>query len=687
MGSKRRDRELVVRGPSGRDLDLRAASSSPGVWPYVRPWVTTAAMLPAGWATHALWGEAGWATAAATGGVLLVGGGLTCLSYMLTRARTWYSCLTTTVATGTGTLWMALATAAGTGRPALDLLLLGGSALSIASMIHTSSRAGGGGNGEMTGAQMLSWEQITDVVSSLKGSRWARTTAETEVRTEGIVQLEPGQTAEQVSSQLPALASAYRLPPGSVRATPDPTDSSRARVTIVKQDVLAKPQPWPGFHPDAIGTSLATRPLELGMYEDGAPLVVDVRNTHVLTVGMSGAGKSRYAKLKLLQLAARNDVFTIAIDVEKGRQTLGPLIPAIGWCAFSKREATPIIDSLHRAVKARADHLAELGLENWEEGCGLSFVYLLVEEASAILPDNDEFTQLMKVARSAGIHIEASLQRATHTNLDTDARSNFGSSLCFGVRTSDDAGYALPDYVLEAGAAPENWRKSKPGAVFAALDGIDEDRHSVPARIYDLTNEVITSVVPGLPTPELDPITAAAFGDAYTDRIRHTPPGHKAQEAKGSEPVTPTTVTPAATAAVTITTVTEQDQDEMPPPITITDDPEPDLDVDMDDEMAPLAGAETAVLGGGKKTTTKESPAEARAAMDAQIQLWRDQGVERFHPRDLVKALIDDRGLRRSRAWIQGEIKRLVASDQVVATDDGYEIVLHPNPAREAVPA
>lgn len=677
MGKKRRERELVVRGPSGRDLDIRAASA-PGVWPYVRPWVTTAAMLPAGWATHALWGEAGWATAAATGGVILAGGGLTCLSYMLTRARTWYSCLTTTISTGSGTLWMALATAAGTGRPALDILLLGGATLSVASMIHTSSRAGGTRDGEGAAASLPSWTQITEVISSLKGSVWAKTTAETEVRREGVVQLEPGQTADQVSSQLSALASAYKLPPGSVRATPDPTDSSRARVTIVKKDVLAKPQVWPGFHPEAVGTSLAKRPLELGIYEDGAPLEVDVRNTHVLTVGMSGAGKSRYAKLKLLQMAARSDVFTVAIDVEKGRQTLGSLIPAIGWCAFSKREAKPIIDGLHRAVKVRADHLAEKGLENWEEGCGLSFVYLLVEEASAILPDNEEFTGLMKVARSAGIHIEASLQRATHTNLDTDARSNFGGSMCFGVRTSDDAGYALPDYVLEAGASPENWRKAKPGAVFAALDGIDEDRHSVPARIYDLTNEAINAIVPGLPAQELDPITAAAFGEAYTNRIRHTAPGQAVTPAPNG-PITPTTLTPA-------TTTSDQDEDEMPL-TTITDDPEPDLDADMDDAMAPIAGAETAVLGGGKRTTTKESPQEAKATLDAQIQLWRDQGVERFHPRDLVKALIDEKGLRRSRAWIQGELKRLVAQNQVNATDDGYEIVLHPDADRDAVPA
>ena len=84
----------------------------------------------------------------------------------------------------------------------------------------------------------------------------------------------------------------------------------------------------------------------------------------------------------------------------------------------------------------------------------------------------------------------------------------------------------------------------------------------------------------------------------------------------------------------------DQDEDEMPL-TTITDDPEPDLDADMDDAMAPIAGAETAVLGGGKRTTTKESPQEAKATLDAQIQLWRDQGVEKFHPRDLVKALKD----------------------------------------------
>ncbi len=673
----KRSRQLVVRGPSGRDLNIKT-NAGPGAWAYVRPWATTAVMVPAGWATHALWGESGWATVAATGGVVAAGGALTCLSYLLTRARTWYACLTTTASTAAATVWMATATVVGTGRPVLDMLILGGATLSLGSMIHTATRAAGSNQtGEQGNKALLSWSEITEVISSLRGSKWATTTAETEVRTEGIVQLEPGQTVDQISSQLPALASAYRLPPGSVRATPDPTDSSRARVTIVKKDMLAKPQPWPGFHPDAVGTSLATRPLELGLYEDGAPLEVDVRNTHCLTVGMSGAGKSRYAKLKLLQLAARNDVFTIAIDVEKGRQTLGPLIPAIGWPAFSKREAKPIIDGLHRAVKARADHLAERGLENWEEGCGLSFVYLLVEEASAILPENEEFTGLMKVARSAGIHIEASLQRATHTNLDTDARSNFGGSMCFGVRTSDDASYALPDYVLEAGAVPENWRKAKPGCCYAALDGIDEDRHSVPARIYDLTNDVINQIVPGLPKQQLDPITAAAFGQAYTNRIHHTAPGQAVTPA-AAEPMTPQTV--AAPAAVHDSEDLMHEDDDLQ--ATITADPEPDLPGDLDDAMEPVEGAATAKLGGTRKKS-KESPAQARARLEAQLQLWRDQGVEKFHPRDLIRVLIDEQGLSRSRAWIQGELKRLTASGHLVHTDDGYEIPLVPPSERD----
>ncbi|GLU49850.1 hypothetical protein [Nocardiopsis ansamitocini] len=646
------------------------AKRGPGAAAYLRPWGTTALMIPAGWAAHLMWGEAGWATAAATAGVSVAGGAITTLSYHLTKARTWYSCMIATASAGGGAAWMALATAAGTGRPVLDILVLGGATLSIGSNVHTW--AANQTTGTDTAVKAPSWREITERIGALRGTR-LETKTETEVRTEGVVHLVPGQTIDELTGQLSSLASAYQLPPGSIRAVPDPADSSKARVTIVKKDMLATTIPWPGMTPALTGASVADALLELGVYEDGERFAIDPRNQHCLTVGMSGAGKSRYAKLKALLMAARSDAFVIAIDVEKGRQTLGPLIPVVGWCAFSKREAAPIIDRLHKAVKVRADHLANLGLENWAKGCGLSFVYLLIEEASAILPDNDKFTDLIKVARSVGIHIEPSLQRATHTNLDTDARSNFGSSMCFGVRTTDDASYALPDYVLEAGAVPENWRKSKPGCCYAAIDGIDEDRHSVPIRIYDIDNAAIAEIVATLPEPELDPITADAFGEAYTQRIRHTAPG---------QTVAP--LTPSATPSPAVADPREEDDFDMNDVrLDTTPDPDPDLNAGIDDELEAVPGEN--LLTFTKPKRSKEGAEEARARLVAQLQLWQDRGIHTFRAPDLRRALVDEQGLDRQRSWVITELKRLEGEGRITHHDGGeFEIQAAPtDPDRE----
>ena len=86
----------------------------------------------------------------------------------------------------------------------------------------------------------------------------------------------------------------------------------------------------------------------------------------------------------------------------------------------------------------------------------------------------------------------------------------------------------------------------------------------------------------------------------------------------------------------------------------------------------------------GPAPRSRESAAEARARLDAQLTLWADQGHRTFRAPELLGALRSS-GLQRSRAWLLGELKRLEAEGRLLHHDGGeYELV---TTDREPVPA
>src|SRR5699024_3886605 len=96
-----------------------------------------------------------------------------------------------------------------------------------------------------------------------------------------------------------------------------------------------------------------------------------------------------------------------------------------------------IIKTLKHVIKARTDYLGARGYKAWAPGCGLSFLVLQIEEASIFLEDldPDEIKAVAKAARSAGLALKLSLQRPSHDELDTTARSQFGGVACYdGLR-------------------------------------------------------------------------------------------------------------------------------------------------------------------------------------------------------------------------------------------------------------
>lgn len=642
----------------------KAKRSGAGAGAYLTPWIGGGALIPLGWAAHAAWGDAGLTTGLAAAAVAAAGSAATWVSWRLCRARTWYAALMAPSTVGGASAWMATVTVAGVGRPWVDLLIVGGGLLATVANVHTWQRGQGAPRGKdsVWDRPLPTWDEVAEVVG-LRGTRM-RVKEDSELRRVGTVQLRPGDTVESIQSSLSAIASAMRLPRRSVRAVEDPDDCSRAEVTIVKRDVLRDPIEWHALGEEEVGRSIADGPLELGTYEDGILFTDDLYDHHTLTVGMSGSGKSTYAKLKLIKVAACRDAAVLAVDVAKGRQTLGPVENAILWPAYTMKDARALLKALKRAVTDRANFLGSKGLANWERGCGLTFLHVLLEEAAQLV-DVEELVTLGQLARSAGIHLEASLQRATYTNIDTDARSNFSSRICLGTADEADAGKVLPEYVIDAGAAPEQWADRQQGCAYAAVKSAPKERHAIPLRFYNASNADLKEAADALPDQDgkLDPVTRAAFGEAYAAYLA---------AGQGADPE------PEELPAVDADPI-EIDADDYQDEAVSAHEPELE-GVDIDDPIT-MDGVRDFALPA--PAPARLSRAECVRALEAVLNRWEAQGHRQFGATDLREAL-KRAGADRSRPWVHGELKRLTDSGRLLHHDGGlFEIVT----TRELTPA
>ncbi|MGW9558215.1 type IV secretory system conjugative DNA transfer family protein [Nocardiopsis sp. NPDC055551] len=659
-------RELVSLRGKQDDKDSKRPVK-PRLRDYMRPWSAIPILIPAGYLTHWLWGDLGWGTGLAAAGILAAGAIVTYATHSLTEARTWYAHHIAVGMTSTATGWLTLATLAGPGRPVLDIMLLGGATLAAIANVHLWAGDKVAPETPKEGRQIIPWAKVKEVLS-LRGVSM-RVKEQTDAMVKGTLEFEGGATVDDLQRRRQELASLYKVAPGAVRITEDPDRADKGELVIITKNVMKELIPWPGLDPKMVGASLADGPLgPLGLYEDGTEFFDGLDDRHTLTVGMSGSGKSVYGKVKILNIAARKDTFVCAIDLSKGRQTLGPVGHAIGWTAFDKKSAKAMLKAIERAATARADYLGSKGLPGWTRGCGLSFLHILIEEAAELV-DFDELVKLGQMARSAGIHLEVSLQRATYSNIDTDARANFGDSISFGVKTDGDASFALPDYVLEAGAEPHRWQNFQPGSAYAAVREAAPDRHTTPIKMFgppttdkEDENTVLTPAAESLPDQDgkLDDVTRKAFGKPYTEFLAAS---------RGAAPAAPDTDDIEETPAVTeIEDQEDDDREEIDPIVLDTEDDNPDVVGDLDTELAPVEGEAELILPSKARKGTQMSAEKAKAAVDSLIEEW---GVGKEFTTHDLKIALRDMGVERGKSWLYGERRRLAEAGQISVDDSG----------------
>ncbi|WP_431784857.1 FtsK/SpoIIIE domain-containing protein [Streptomyces chumphonensis] len=682
--------------------------------PYASPWLGAAALPPlAGWATNSMWADTATSAGLASAGIAVAGAALTSVTWKTAGGSNKFRQFrrvqaTASVAAGMG--WLTAATAAGPfGSPLLDLWLIGGGLFAASWNIRQLMRNAhdetetetGGGLGAL--AEAIGWEKTR--VRGAKGNGKGSVSAELEVT--------PGTDVAAVQGTTSKLAAALHVPPSGVTVTPDPEDAGRATLALRVADLLKDGVQY--ALPSALGL-LPTEPIPVGLYADGEPWTVNPFDAailqHLMVMGVTGSGKSEFARDLLAHLMCRRQISLFLVDVAKGRQTVGHIKDGLDWLVTDPKEAKRLVNSLPAAIKARGDRLADEGLDEWTPASSLNAMVVWLEEA-ADLVDFEKLEKIARAARSVGIWLVISLQRATWSNMSTDVRANLQATACFGVDSAGDASFCLPDSVTDAGAVPV-WGSDRPGYGFATGMGIPQPRWTMEVRSALTDREVLSALVQAAAVVRdpLDETTAAALGQAYAQRAhrgtnRTTVPASDVEAVYGRFPLPIADGAPVAAGAapdsgpvrsgpVPLASARpavasgdqehdadhDHDQDDDAEELdrmdweleavyeevmgAIPGDPEPDAayaHLGLEDDV-PDADPDSGIAFEAQERPSTE---EARHILYAELDGWMSGGRLEFEPADLIPAVT---AAGRKRPWMQGELKRLV--QEGVLRKDGH---------------
>ncbi|MFI7134208.1 hypothetical protein ACIBQ1_51680 [Nonomuraea sp. NPDC050153] len=592
---------------------------------------------------------------------------LTGVTYGQSHARGPWGKTHTTLSTFLAGMWTVAVIISGPGHPILWRLgVVGGITMALSWNIRTVIRVKGW---DAPGA-------IADPLAFLFGRGAekagmheveAKTIKATAHKVEGEVQLQEGRhIAEDLQKKVAYVESGIGLPPGSITASVDPDDASKAKVVVSDARVMKHPIIWPG--PSRPGLSIAD-PIRPGLWQDLDEIEYVIIGHHLQMMGQTGAGKSIGGAWNFLaEVVTRYDVAVFAADITKGRQTLGPLEESLHRFETTKAGVKAMLAELQSKVKERTDYLADKGLQKWKRGCGLTYWLIWLEEFPDIfdcLTDKEQeaFLSMVKAIRSAGGTIVMSLQRSDYTQMPTLVRGQLGK-MCFGVENAADASFGLSERQQDAECRPELWTNGQPGMAYLDAPTLGEGRFAMPLRTYAW----------GLDDQ----------GEFDDERANAAMRAHAAQWPAAAKQVDPTTAAMSrlaggAQAVATLPAdLEEDDEDEEVRNVSSeyleTDDPDPELTGDLDDEIPDLdEGEPPLTFAPPAQSMTAE---ERGAALMKRLQELWDGGARSFSSGDL-KPLWESTDM--SRAWVQKTLKKLVQAGVLGGYDEEAQRYLMPN--------
>lgn len=483
------------------------------------------------------------------------------------------------------------------------------------------------------------------------------------------LKLPVGKTIENAKDKRSAIAHIAGKPRSLVHISEtDDEIEGQVDITILDADPFTTHTRWAG--PEYAGESII-KPITYATYDNATRPNLHLAGKdggscqHFLTMGMPGSGKSKAWQAIYGSVLARREVSVIYGDPAKGLQTGGALASGLEWFAFTKEDCLEQIAAIQRAIVARTHHLTLQGLSHWQPGCGINFIIFHLEEA-ARFAEVDDLIELIEAARSAGISIVLSLQRATHDRMKVSARNNLGGSMCFGVKSKRDVELGLSEYTRQSGASPHVWQDRKPGHHYLEAIGIDPRMFAHELETDWIDEKELEATVDSCAVyrDPLDQVTAEAFGlqyQAYRQKVANgTTEWQQLRRNRLSAGSTSDTVEmPVADDVV----YGEIWQDELPFNV------EP-IDQAVTEEIPVVADQEPV-----KRTNLNVSPEEKAAAED---ELWRiindlrANGQTTFSNRDIKRSGFNLRG----DSWISKTLNRYALEGKLVKENGLFSTVV-----------
>lgn len=611
---------------AGKSATHRASKSTASrVLTYAPPWVAWIIVLPLSAVAYVTWGRnpvaAPWMSMAAFALVAA----LVPFTWRVLRPRDEVLQWMGTVSAGLGGFWFIVGMLVGPlTRGVIDAWAFGGFGVCVFWTVRRMVVNGA--------SEQQAEAQESPLVKALNGAK-VQSAKAIDGRVVGELEVNRGsQTVKDLQGARETIEAALPegVRPGALRIAKHPTDAGRARYAIVPTDPLAGEIPWPG--PSAPGASIADAPIPIGIYEDGTVAAIWLCGddeigramAHWLVMGMNGSGKSQTWVMSVADALTRYDFELHGSDHIKATQTFGPLLRYMKTVASSLKEAKALVNWARDEAARRFADFGERGIKQWEKGCGYPLTMVWVEEAGDVVSDSQSFTKLCKEVRSAGIIVVVSLQLAKHDQIDTTARSQLAGTVCHGVRDGQDATYALPDTVLDAGAAPDNWGNRKPGYAYLVAPGVDEEMWPVPLRTFRARDPQIMAVLGEWATPVREIASAATslVTNGLEGEVVDQDDYDSEDGEDGMEPIPPTL--------------------------------EPELRIDADEPIAPPTEQQnlTFATASGPKLPTEQ----AQAVVQQHLRTLLDQGRTHTQPADVCKM---KPATTRSREWVRKELDRL----------------------------
>ena len=581
------------------------------LWPYLVTPISAVAALPATEMVHRVYGDSPWTAVVVTASGILV----TSFTAWASRPRGPVMRAMSTGVAAASSAWTLSAIINGPFNKTMIGWWLAGTAVAsitvgVQRILRTGAQAEGGQ--EVMGG-------LLDRVKELKDVRFGQAKV-TGGKAAVEVTMPAGATFGGLAAHREEIASAADTAANRVRMIPDPESERRGRIEAVPVDQLRTPPPWPG--PSRPGGSIA-EPLLLGVVEDSEPLLLwlpgDARKarnaSHVGVVGMSGAGKTEVILRIAEEVVTRYDAEYWLGDARKADQLPGWVARYAARVAATEADIDAMLDDLLAEIPVRARQMGSHGHKQWSANCPKCPRYrvVILDEAAQIGAGNRVLVDLAEALRSIGCSLLVGLQRASWDRFPTSARSNIGAWICLGVQDEEDAGMALSEETIKAGAMPWRWKAAHPGYLYAEVPGVPAERYAMQCR----------SFAPPLDEDERAAAIAAVAGPASSSSRPTSQDAPAADPERREDRDLDSEV--AATDAELAAILDDDAPDEVDPSTPIKVPADNGRRVQLGDDAPPV------------------SPQEGRDIFRSYLYDLADVGITRVRPADLGEVLVRTR--------------------------------------------